>query len=148
MGFAMLSWLVTRLMRAVYRGVVAGRPRRALALAAPSVVFEFPGDNSFAGVYHGRAELAAWLRRFSALGPQFTVHDALVGGPPWNMRVAVRFTDAIGAHYRNDGIEYLRLRWGRVRRLQIFLDTERIHEWEQREPWVRDGQDSTDRAAS
>ncbi len=65
-----------------------------------------------------------------ALGPHFEIADVLVSGPPWNMRVGVRFADRIalpdGRNYENEGMQYLQLRWGRVRLDRIFLDTQVI----------------------
>jgi hypothetical protein len=50
------------------------------------------------------------------------------------MRIGVRFSDAIGDDYNNQGMEYLRVRRGRLRQLQVFCDTEQISAWEQRHP--------------
>jgi ketosteroid isomerase-like protein len=48
------------------------------------------------------------------------------------MRIGVRFTDAIplpdGGTYRNEGMEYARMRMGRMTELRVFLDTERVVE--------------------
>jgi ketosteroid isomerase-like protein len=69
----------------------------------------------------------SWFERFARLRPQVEVMDVIASGPPWNMRVAVRFRDRItlpdGSTYKNEGMQYLRLRWGRVRLDQIFVDT-------------------------
>src|SRR4051794_21407510 len=135
-GDDVVAWLVKRVLRIVYRQVCEGRPALAGALASNDVEFVFPGDNSFAGTYRGKAALLTWLRRFGSLHPQFTIHQVTVGGLPWNLLVAMRFTDVIGDDYRNEGVELIRIRWGRVRRIQVFLDTERISAWEVRHPEV------------
>lgn len=132
----MYAWLVGLVLRAAYRGVVEGRLRLVGALAADDVEFDFPGTSSFAGRYRGKAELLGWLRRFGALQPQFTVHEVMVAGPPWSLRAAMRFTDAIGDDYHNTGMELLVIRWGRVRSVKVFLDTEVISAWESRHPEV------------
>ena len=87
-------------------------------------------------MFHGKAELARWLRRFASLQPSFNIHDVLVAGPPWNTRVALTFTDAIGGDYRNEGMEYIRLRWGRVQSIAVHLDTELLQQWEGRHPEI------------
>jgi ketosteroid isomerase-like protein len=130
----MYAWLVGRMLRTGYAQAVAGRPRMLMALAADDVEFVFPGRNSFAGRLRGKAELVTWLARFASLRPDFCVHDVIVSGAPWNMRVAVRFSDAIGDDYRNEGVEYLRLRRGKLRSIEVFADTERISAWESRHP--------------
>jgi ketosteroid isomerase-like protein len=122
------------MIRTGYAQAVAGRPRMLMALTADEVEFVFPGRNSFAGTVRGKAGLAAWLARFASMRPEFRVHDVVVSGAPWNMRVAVRFSDAIGDDYRNEGIEYLRLRRGKLFSIEVFLDTETISTWESRHP--------------
>jgi hypothetical protein len=101
-------------------------------LVAKGVTFGY--RRVVAGSFHGKAELDRWLRRFASLSPEFRIHDVLVAGPPWNTRVAMTFSDAIGADYRNRGMEYLRLRWGKVKAVEVYLNTETIHAWEQRHP--------------
>jgi ketosteroid isomerase-like protein len=126
--------MVGSLVRRGYRDAVAGDTRMMLALAADDAELVFPGRNSFAGTYRGKAELQSWMARFASMSPDFQIHDVVVSGAPWNMRIGVRFTDAIGDDYRNDGVEYLQVRRGRLRRLEVFVDTERISAWETRHP--------------
>src|SRR4051812_13047451 len=135
----MVAWFVKRVLQVAYRQVCEGRPVLVGVLATSDVEFVFPGDNSFAGTYRGKAQLMAWLRRFGSLQPQFRVQEVTVGGWPRDMCVAMRFTDAIGDDYRNEGIELIRMTWGRVRRVQVFLDTERISAWERRHPEIAAG---------
>jgi ketosteroid isomerase-like protein len=130
----MYSWLVGRVIRLGYQQALAGQPRLLMTLAADDIEFVFPGQNSFAGTFRGKEPLAAWLRRFASLRPDFHVLDVVVGGSPWNMRIGVRFSDAIGDDYRNQGMEYLRVRRGRLQQLQVFCDTETISAWEERHP--------------
>lgn len=130
----MYSWLVGRMIRRGYAQAVEGNPRLLMSMAADDVEFVFPGQNSFAGTLQGKEPLAAWMERFASFHPMFHIQDVLVSGPPWNMRIGVRFNDAIGEDYRNEGMEYLRVRGGRVRSVAVFADTERISAWEQRHP--------------
>lgn len=130
----MYASLIGRLIRKGYAEAVAGDPKLLLAMAADDVEFTFPGHNSFAGTLRGPAQLRAWMARFASLQPDFQVHDVIVSGPPWHLRVAVTFSDAIGGDYRNDGVEVLDVRWGRLRRLTVHLDTEQISAWEARHP--------------
>jgi hypothetical protein len=82
----MYRWLVAKGITFGYRRVVAGKPRLVVAMAAGDVEFTFPGDNSFAGTFHGKQQLDSWLRRFASLSPEFRIHDVLVAGMPWNTR--------------------------------------------------------------
>ena len=130
----MYAWLVGRMIRRGYAQAVAGDPGLLMSLAAEDVEFVFPGRNSFAGTFRGKEALATWMERFASLHPRFHVQDVLVSAPPWDMRIGVRFDDAIGDDYRNEGMEYLRVRGGRVRRVDVFEDTEAISGWERRHP--------------
>lgn len=130
----MYRWLVARGIRLGYRRVLAGDPRLLLRLASQDVRFVFPGHSSFAADTQGKAALSAWLERFVSLHPEFTIEDVMVTGMPWHTRAAVRFRDAIGTDYRNEGMEYVVLRWGRLRQVEVFLDTERITAWESGRP--------------
>lgn len=130
----MYAWLVGKVIRRTYREVTAGNPRMVRWLAADDIEFVFPGDSSFAGRYRDKAAVLAWIDRFASLHPTLTVHDVVASGPPWDLRVAMRFTDAIGDDYRNEGMEYVRICWGKVRSIQVYLNTETISAWESRHP--------------
>jgi ketosteroid isomerase-like protein len=130
----MFSLVVRQLMRRIYRDITAGDLRLVRTMTADDATFVFPGTSSFGGTYHGKTEIEAWIERFAALHPRIDVLDVAASGPPWNTRVAVRFDDAIGDDYRNNVVEMFWIRWGKLRRLEVFLDTARIAEWEARHP--------------
>jgi ketosteroid isomerase-like protein len=127
-------WIVGRIARRLICQAVSGRPETALRMAAPDLRFVFPGDSSFAADYRDRTSFAAWLHRFAALKPEYRVEDVIVTGPPWNTRVAVRFHDRIGTDYENEGMQYLKMRWGKLTHDRIFLDTKAVADWEARHP--------------
>ena len=126
----MYSWVVGRAVRFVYAKVVTGDLRLPLLGLAKDARFVFPGNSSFGGEQRGKPAIEAWLRRFASLRPEFTVEDVAVAGPPWNMRVFMRFNDRIvapnGYVYENVGMEYLRIRFGLIREIRVHLDTERV----------------------
>lgn len=126
----MYALLVTPLVRRMYRDVCAGQFRLVTRLAAPDVTFVFPGTSSFGGTRNGKADLIDWLRRFATFRPEIVVRDVVASGPPWNLRLAVRLDDTIGTDYHNQVAEMMWIRWGRLRRLEVFLDTERLSTWE------------------
>lgn len=132
----MYAWLVGRLIRRGYAEAAAGNPKMLMALAAEDVEFVFPGQNSFAGRLHGKAALEAWMARYASLHPRMHVQDVVVSGAPWHLRVAVRFDDGIGEDYSNEGVEYLQLTAGKLRKLEVFLDTERVAALESLHPEV------------
>jgi ketosteroid isomerase-like protein len=126
----MYSWIVGRAVRALVGRLNAGDKRTIMRTFADDAHLVFPGDSSFAGDHSGKPELDAWFERFFALRPTFEVHDVAVAGPPWNMRVFFRFSDRIaipgGGEYRNEGMEYLRIRWGKTREQRVYLDTQKV----------------------
>lgn len=126
----MYSWIVGRIVGFIYRQVSKGDLRWPLLGLAKDARLVFPGDNSFGGEHRGKVAIKAWLRRFASLAPDFTVKDAAAAGPPWNMRVFMRFSDRIvapnGYVYENSGMEYIRVRWGLIREIRVYLDTERV----------------------
>jgi ketosteroid isomerase-like protein len=118
----------------MYRRAFAGDASLMMKATAADVSLRFPGSSSFAASLVGRESLRAWLERFTALDTKFDLREVAVSGPPWNMTVAVRFHDAIGTDYENEGVEWLHIRRGRVRSIEVFLDTERVSAWERRHP--------------
>jgi ketosteroid isomerase-like protein len=126
----MLSWLVGRLVRRGFRRLNEGDPSVALGMFAADARFIFPGRHSFAADVDDPAQVRAWFERFVGLRPHVDVIDVLASGTPWKLRVGVRFADRIehpgGIHYENEGMQYLRLRWGRVQLDQLFLDTQAV----------------------
>ena len=130
----MYRWIVGRIARRLVVQVVRGQADAALRMAAPDVHFVFPGRSSFAADYRDRASLARWMARFAALQPDYEVDDVIVTGPPWHTRVALRFHDRIGSDYENQGMQYLKMRWGRLVHDEVFLDTAVLAEWEARHP--------------
>ncbi len=130
----MYRWTVAAVVGFMYRRTFAGDASLMMKATAADVSFRFPGSSSFAASLEGRESLRAWLDRFTTLDTIFDLREVAVSGPPWNMTVAVRFHDAIGSDYENEGVEWLHIRWGRVRSIEVFLDTERVSSWERRHP--------------
>jgi ketosteroid isomerase-like protein len=128
----MYSWLVRRVLGVALARLNAGDVRLIVWAMAPDAVFVFPGQSSFSGEHRGTDAISAWFRRFVALRPNYQLLDLTVAGPPWNMRIGAHFRDTIpipgGGLYRNEGMEYGRIRWGRLTELRVYLDTERVAE--------------------
>ena len=126
----MYSWIVTRIVAMLYGKVSRGDLRLPLLGLANDAVLLFPGASSFGGEHRGKPAIAAWMRRFASLHPEFHVSDASAAGPPWNMRVFMRFSDRIvapnGYVYENEGMEYIVVKGGLIRELRVHLDTEKV----------------------
>ncbi len=98
----------------------AGDYRPVLANYAGDAVLRFnDGEHRWAGEHRGKAAIARFLENFVAAGIRGQINELLVGGPPWRMKLMVRFDDH--AHdpsgreiYRNRTALYARTRWGRI----------------------------------
>ncbi len=132
-------------------------------MAAPDAELTFPGDNSWSrqfrtpqatraphSTHRGVAELEAFAQRFVDSRLRIDVEDILVNGPPWNTRICVRATDGAtdetGAEvYNNRLVLFIEVRWGKIRRWEDYLDTERVSAWDReigvdhRQPQVASG---------
>lgn len=127
----MYRWLIGRVTRRVYAGVAEGDLRFATALLAEDAHFRFPGRNPFAADHRSRHDISHWMQRFAHFRPQFEFHDVIASGPPWNIRACILFTDRIGDRddpnpYVNEGVCFIRIRWGRVTEERVFLDTQAV----------------------
>src|SRR5262249_18436312 len=81
--------MVKRSLRAHLRGDVEA----LLKTYAKDVRFRFPGTSSWAGEFRGVDAVRPWLERFHRVGLKLDVDEILIGGWPWNTKVAVHFTD-------------------------------------------------------
>jgi ketosteroid isomerase-like protein len=126
----MQSWLGYKLISYVMARGRAGDIRPTMLLDHPDVTFTFPGDNSWSGVYRGRGEVAAWLRRMVAAGVKTFPDEVVVLGPPWRATVCVRGHDHVDAPdgrrvYENRFVIWGRMSWGRLREYEVYEDTDK-----------------------
>jgi ketosteroid isomerase-like protein len=129
----------------MYRAIVASRVRKAwgrlndrdvefvLAMFAPSFTHRFVGANAMGGVRTSLESQRRWFERLFRLLPdiEFTVEDVLVAGWPWRTRVAALLTTkgtAAGTPFRNEFAQTIELRWGRITKINVVEDTEKMGE--------------------
>jgi ketosteroid isomerase-like protein len=123
-----LTFVVRRIVERAYLQVNAFDLDALMGSFATDAVFEFHGDSPLGGERRGPEAIRAWFeqvrRDFGRL--ELTPQDVVAGGPPWDMRVVVRFTDRYhlisGDTLDNHGFQYLRLRWGKVVEDRILVD--------------------------
>src|SRR4051812_2900353 len=132
----MYAGIVERLIRRTFAEMSRGNWRAAVRMFADDAHFRFPGDHAFAGEYHDKAQISDWFERTFG-GPlriEIELHDLAVRGAPWNMRVCTRFTAHVtcpdGAVFHNDGMQYARIRWGKVVTDFLYEDTQLVAEYE------------------
>jgi ketosteroid isomerase-like protein len=124
-----------RMLRRNVRLLMEGNVDAFARFYADDAQLVFPGDNSWGPVYRGKDEIRAFLERFLRVGLRGEVHEVLVGGPPWNTTLLVRFTDR--AHgpdgelvYENDALVRVKARWGKIVYEQVYEDTEKVAEFD------------------
>jgi ketosteroid isomerase-like protein len=124
--------IVRAQVRRLWQRVGSGDYRAAVALAAPQLHFRFAGEPPLGADLHGPADFERWFATLFALLPglRFTLTGLVVRGWPWNTTVVARLsvtaTLADGTHYTNEGIQWVRLRWGRMVEDYVVEDTARL----------------------
>lgn len=123
--------LVRMLVKRGYRALSAGNWEPVVSLFGSDARFRFAGSHSWAIDTTDHHLIESWFERFAALKPQLVVLDVLVSGPPWDMRVCVIFDDSLRDRsgqvvYANHGVQYVRLRWGKIILDEVNLDTQKV----------------------
>jgi ketosteroid isomerase-like protein len=125
--------IVRSKVRQAYRDISAGNYQPVVASFVPDIEFQFVGEHAMGGQLHGRDAVAAWFERVLRLFPglQLVPQAIAVSGAPWNTVVATRFTVSAelpdGTPYRNEGMQYLRLRWGKAVEDRLYEDTAKLN---------------------
>jgi len=130
----MVSWIVRRIIESGYRKQNRGDYGAVANMFAADGRFEFEGETPFGGERRGRDEIQAWFelvaREFGRLN--LNARDVTVAGPPWNLRVIVRFSDRYelitGETMSNHGYQFLRIAWGKVKEDRILVDLDVVHQ--------------------
>jgi ketosteroid isomerase-like protein len=94
----------------------------------------FPGEHPLSGERHSRAAVVRWFERLEHLFPghTFRVERVVSRGWPWNTWVALQWSaelrPRVGESYVNHGAHWIQIRWGKVRGLYAYLDSQRVAE--------------------
>jgi ketosteroid isomerase-like protein len=121
--------IVKRIVRRMFRRLSQGDYEPIVKQFGPSSRFMFAGEHALGGERRGQEEVRLWFRETLRLFPglQIVPQDVVVNGWPWNTviatHLAISATRTDGREYRNEGMQLLRLRWGRVVEDLIFEDT-------------------------
>jgi ketosteroid isomerase-like protein len=129
----MQSWLAKKVLSYVMARTRSGDVRPTLWLDAPDVTLTFPGQNTWSGVFRGKAEVEPWLRRFAAVGIQIYPDEVVAHGLPWKTTVCVRGRDHLNGPdgqtvYENRYVIWGRMRWGRLKAYEVYEDTHKANE--------------------
>jgi ketosteroid isomerase-like protein len=126
------SFFVRRIVRSGFRALSAGNYEQVLRQFHPQVIFSFVGPAPLGGERRGVGAAREWFQRLFSYFPgiQFTVHHVIVQGWPWNTLVATQLSVAApradGSMYRNEAMQFLYLRWGKVVEDRLYEDTYKL----------------------
>jgi hypothetical protein len=131
---ALYRWSIEKLTRF---GLKRGKPGWLLAAMSDDVHFRFLGEHSWAADFHSKAEVRTWFERYVSVGLQLEPLEIVVSGPPWRTAVFTRFVDTAkdssgSVIYRNEGVLYDRVSWGRIREHISYEDTQRTVQFDRR----------------
>jgi ketosteroid isomerase-like protein len=126
--------MVKKNARAIYRALSRRDRDKVVSSFAPGAILTFSGDHALGGTFEGREAIGDWFDRLFGCFPDLELrpHTIVVEGFPWNTSVATRFavtaTLPSGKSYSNEGMQFLRIRWGRVTEDRLYEDTVALSE--------------------
>jgi ketosteroid isomerase-like protein len=127
----MFRLLATMMVKRSLRAHIRGDVEALLGTYTKDVCFRFPGTSSWAGEFRGIEAVRPWLQRFHRVGLELNVDEILIGGWPWNTKVALHFTDRLKAPdgtlvYENTGFIYAKAAWGKIWEYEVIEDTQKV----------------------
>src|SRR4029077_3532981 len=130
---AILPRLLLLQFRPGVKQLNAGEHEALLDNYADDFVLHFhQGPHRWSGDWVGKAGFDRFLQNFVAAGIQGEIKSIAISGPPWAMKLWVRFDDYAEAPdgtriYENRGVLVLRTRWGKgIEQHDYFADTAAI----------------------
>jgi ketosteroid isomerase-like protein len=125
----MYKLIVKRIVRRTFAGLSRGEYEPIVKQFRPQSRFMFAGQHALGGERYGQEAVREWFQEMQRRFPGIRIvpQDIVVNGWPWNTVIANHFTISAprpgGREYRNEGMQLLRLSWGRVVEDLIFEDT-------------------------
>jgi ketosteroid isomerase-like protein len=116
-------------MNGVYRRLSAGDYEGPLRSFSDAAVLRFWGEHALGGRLEGKELIRQWFQRLFRVFPDLELRPEaiVVNGWPWNTVIATRFVVSAtlpgGRPYVNNGMQFIRLRWGRVVEDFLYEDT-------------------------
>src|SRR5689334_5251885 len=124
--------VVRSLLKGVFKDLSAGKADKLLAMFIDAPEHIVAGRSPLGGARHTVGSVRKWYARLFELFPDisFEVRSIAVRGWPWNTIAAVEWMDrpAIvdGVQWINEGVNIIRLRWGRTVSVHVYCDTEKL----------------------
>jgi ketosteroid isomerase-like protein len=130
--------IVKRIVRRTFQRLSQGDYESIVKSFGPDSRFMFAGDHALGGERRGQGAVREWFEQMLRAFPgiQIVPQTVVVNGWPWNTviatHLAISATRPGGREYRNEGMQLLRLRWGRVVEDLIYEDTLKLDDELQR----------------
>ena len=109
----------------------AGNYEHALQQMAPEFDHFFSGTHALGGRRHSPDTMRRWFERLYRINQtlRFEIQDISVSGAPWNTAIVIEWVDRArladsNDAYVNQGVHFIRMRWGKVVSLHAYLDTQ------------------------
>lgn len=99
---------------------------------SPTITHHFSGDHALGGTRHDLTAVNAWFQRVGRLLPdlKLTITHVVVKGWPNNTLVIARWTAAAtlqnGDVYRNQGVHFVTLNWGKITEMTVYEDSQAV----------------------
>jgi ketosteroid isomerase-like protein len=128
----MYRFVVKRIVRRTFRRLSDGDFEPIVRKFGPRSRFLFAGDHALGGERRGPDQVRAWFELMHRLFPGIRIEPqrVVVNGWPWSTVIATQLAISAprsgGRTYRNEGMQLLRLRWGRVVEDLIYEDTQKL----------------------
>lgn len=125
----MYKTIVAKKVRGIFAALSAGSAEPMLNGLASSFTYRFAGTSALSGNRSTRAAMERWWERIFRLfpGAVFSPAEVVVQGHPGNTKVATHVWITIplanGTTYRNEFMQLMTLRFGKVTAVQTLEDT-------------------------
>lgn len=116
----MYHQIVKQILRQGFRDISQGNFEKLLENFADNVHFTFTGQTALGADVHRKADVRQWFKRVHEIFPklQIEAEHIYVMGFPWDTVAVVQFTVrdtlADGTIYENQGVQIVRIVWGKV----------------------------------
>ncbi len=129
-GLLLFHQIVERKVRENFAQLSAGNYEFVLSQMAARFEHFFSGTHPLGGRRQTVGAMRRWFERLYVINRnlRFEVLNIAVSGTPWNTNVVVEWIDratlANGDPYINQGVHFVRMRWGKIVSLHAYLDTQ------------------------
>jgi ketosteroid isomerase-like protein len=126
----MYAFFVRKTVKQAFESLNQGNYESVLEGISPSITHTFSGNHALGGTRHSIEAMRRWFQRLYLLSPElnFTIKNIAVSGFPWDTTIAVEWVDAAkpadGSEYVNEGVHFMKMRWGKIMYLHAYLDTQ------------------------